>query len=173
MPATILTSDTWTLQGLAFVCHQPFNASHYPDLKYQDATGSAMIPESATNHFYLAYLSLASCGLDTWPGVSMVNLHRLHLSHNKLASVSLEHLALLTNLRLLDLSDNPLIGFVGSNTTIDSLQELDLSFTLVSKLSDKFSCSRLSWNASTCPTALFRRSAVERWMWSPAWQSWT
>jgi hypothetical protein len=29
-------------QGLAFVCHQPFNASHYLDLRYLDATGSGL-----------------------------------------------------------------------------------------------------------------------------------
>jgi hypothetical protein len=98
-----------------------------------------MAPEDFVDDVYLVYLSLAACGLETWPDVLMVNLQQLHVSQNKLSTVSMQRLALLTNLRVLNLSGNPLVGFVqGSyNLTMKMVVQLDLSRTLVSEIRDK------------------------------------
>jgi hypothetical protein len=98
-----------------------------------------MAPEDVAHNFYLVYFSLAACGLETWPGVAMVNLQRLKLSHNRLSVVSLQHLALLTNLRALDLNDNPVVGFFANsyNVTMNTVVELDLSRTQLVDLSDQ------------------------------------
>ncbi|XP_070198701.1 G-protein coupled receptor GRL101-like [Littorina saxatilis] len=69
-------------QGLAFVCPQPFPAHNFSNMRYLDAEGSAIAPSALLHNFYLIYLSLADCGMDTWPASVFPNLQRLDLSYN-------------------------------------------------------------------------------------------
>ena len=118
-------------QGLAFVCHQPFPAANYPDLRYLDATRSGFTPSSALKDLYLVFLNLAFCQLTTFPEINMRNLQHLDLSHNKITTVWVLAFYSLQNLRYLCLKGNPLHKVVTDSSEIRqrSLLHVDVSYT--------------------------------------------
>ena len=120
-------------QGLAFVCHQSFSATSYPDIRYLDGKGSGIGPLNLSENIYLIYLSLASCKLDSWPEVHLHNLQHLDLSGNNINSVQLRTFQLLQNLRFLRLHGNPLLTIESGSKHVKhaSVTVMDLSFTLL------------------------------------------
>ena len=122
-------------QGLAFVCHQPFQTNNYPDLRYLDAEGSDIKPANVSNNLYLIYLNLAACGLNSWPLIHLYNLQHLSLSHNTITVVHIETVRLLFSLRYLDLKHNPLSKLVkdSSDTKHTFLRVIHISHTHILK----------------------------------------
>ena len=122
-------------QGLAFVCHQPFPANNYPDLRYLDAEGSDIKPANVSDNLYLIYLNLAACGLNSWPLLPLYNLQHLSLSHNTITVVHIETVRLLFSLRYLNLEHNPLSKLVqdSSDAKHTFLRIIDLSYTHILK----------------------------------------
>ncbi|KAK7113214.1 hypothetical protein V1264_012549 [Littorina saxatilis] len=126
-------------QGLAFVCPQPFPADHFPDLRYLDAEGSGIAPSSLLENVYLIYLSLADCGLITWPRVIFQNLQHLDISDNMIGVLNLNNIAVLDNLRHLRLRGNPLTAFFVGDTDVkhSMLISVDLSYTRLAEFDSK------------------------------------
>ena len=118
-------------QGLAFVCRQPFPVVNYPGLKYLDAERSGIKPVNVLHNFYLIYLNLAKCELDSWPALKFENLQYLELGHNKIRILYLEAFCLLSNLRNISLTGNPLSDLVKASSDVKqtSLLAVDLSVT--------------------------------------------
>jgi hypothetical protein len=121
-------------EGLAFVCHQPFKASRYPDLRYLDTTGSGSAPEDVAGLFYLVYLDLTNCGIKTWPLAVFPNLQELALSNNKISEFNMESVHSLPSLTSLTLRGNPLYILSSAIATQTALTMLDLSHRLLSEL---------------------------------------
>ncbi|XP_070198472.1 G-protein coupled receptor GRL101-like [Littorina saxatilis] len=118
-------------QGLAFVCPQPFPTDNFPDLRYLDAEGSGIVPSALQQNFYLVYLSLADCGMDTWPRAVFQNLQLLDLSNNMVRSLYFHNFSSLPILRVLRLKGNPIRSFIkdDSSAKLHSVVSLDLSGT--------------------------------------------
>ena len=126
-----------TCHGLAFQCHQPFNASLYPGLRYLHAAYSTMKPDMLTLNVLLVHLGLAHCGLDTVGNLTLPNLHSLDLAGNKLHTVEVSQLKGLLNLRRLSLAANPLHSLLSAHTgnvTLAAVTSLDLSGAVVKDL---------------------------------------
>jgi Leucine-rich repeat (LRR) protein len=94
-----------------------------------------MAPEDVADNFYLVYLSLATCGIETWPPIVSYNLQTLDLSYNLIKGFSLEHAFALSNLHTLNLKRNPLVSFTPNTSSIQhaSLVSLDLSHTRLTR----------------------------------------
>ncbi|XP_070184993.1 G-protein coupled receptor GRL101-like [Littorina saxatilis] len=124
-------------QGLAFVCTQPFPADTVPDLRYLDGAGSGIDPPALAENFYLVYLRLSDCGLDTWPEVTFQNLLRLDLSDNRIHILNLHTFVLLENLVLLRLTGNPLTSLITDDLDPKQhrLVDIDLSHTGLAEFS--------------------------------------
>ena len=126
-----------TCHGLAFQCHQPFNASLYPGLRYLHAAYSRMKPDMLTLNVLLVHLGLAHCGLDTVGNMTLPNLRSLDLAGNKLRTVEVGQLKGLLNLRRLSLAANPLHSLLSAhagNVTLAAVTSLDLSEAVVKDL---------------------------------------
>ena len=126
-----------TCHGLAFQCHQPFNASLYPGLRYLHAAHSGMEPDMLTLNVLLVHLGLAHCGLDTVGNLTLPNLRSLDLAGNKLHTVEVGQLKGLLNLRRLSLAANPLHSLLSAHTgnvTLAAVTSLDLSGAVVKDL---------------------------------------
>ena len=126
-----------TCHGLAFHCHQPFNASLYPGLRYLHAAHSGMEPDMLTLNVLLVHLGLAHCGLDTAGNLTLPNLRSLDLAGNKLHTVGVGQLKGLLNLRRLSLAANPLHSLLSAHTgnvTLAAVTSLDLSGAVVKDL---------------------------------------
>ena len=128
---------TCRCQGLAFVCHRPFQADDFPQLRYLDASGSGMALDDLVVNKYLVYVKLASCGLHDIARASLPNLLYLDLSRNALGYIDIDVFLSLTQLRTLNLRDNPLALLTGgaSRERHLHLRLVDLSRTDIAVLS--------------------------------------
>ena len=120
-------------QGLAFVCHQPFQADGFPQVRYLDASGSGMDFPDLDNNHYLVWLSLAVCRIKVVVNVSrnFANLQSLDLSRNMIESVTLDFVMFLPNVKQIRLSENPLVSLTAGefDTKQTVLTNVDLSKT--------------------------------------------
>ena len=69
-------------QGLAFVCHQPFPAQHFPVLRYLDASGSSIKPDQLRDNYYLILIKLQACKLNFLTHIVFRNLVTLNLDEH-------------------------------------------------------------------------------------------
>ena len=118
-------------QGLAFVCHQPFPAQDFPDLRYLDASGSGMRLEQLMDNYYLILIKLQACKLEVLPHMVFKNLLTLNIEENLLTAVNMTVLLPMHNLRVLRLAGNPLTALLTDNSsvTVSKLHTLDISRT--------------------------------------------
>ncbi|PVD27183.1 hypothetical protein C0Q70_12337 [Pomacea canaliculata] len=99
--------DECLCQGFAFVCKQVFPAQNFPQLRYIDGTNSGMTLEIFFSNVYLVWIRLAFCGLTSIPSVYLPNLQTLDLSDNLIATLDLNSLEVLSNLKELHVAGNP------------------------------------------------------------------
>ncbi|XP_070205915.1 G-protein coupled receptor GRL101-like [Littorina saxatilis] len=120
-----------TCHGLSVACHTPFPADLlHPDIRYIDASGSALTPSRVIEHTLLIHLSVSGCGLGSVGNLTFPNLRSLDLSHNRLHDVSAGHLRAMPNLQHLFLSGNPLQSLFDShsqNLSFPAVITLDVS----------------------------------------------
>ncbi|XP_070206413.1 G-protein coupled receptor GRL101-like [Littorina saxatilis] len=120
-----------TCHGLSVACHTLFPADMlHPDIRYLDASGSALTPSRVIEHTLLIHLSVSGCGLGSVGNLTFPNLRSLDLSHNRLHDVSVGHLRGLPNLQHLFLSGNPLQSLFDShfqNLSFPAVITLDVS----------------------------------------------
>ena len=131
--------QTCRCQGLAFVCHQPFQADGFPQLRYLDASRSGMTPDDLAASTYLVDVSLAWCGLQNVAKMTLPNLLHLDLSRNDLEYIDMDVFLSLKQLRTLNLMGNPLTFLAGgtSDERHFRLKHVDLSQTHLSVLSSE------------------------------------
>ena len=127
-------------QGHAFLCPQPFSAHLFPQLRYLDAQGSALMPSDLQHNPYLLHLILSRCKLNTFPLMVLQNLLFLDLSDNHLEIANMSVFARFPNLRTLILAGNPI--YLLHNEPDSSLQQsalkaIDLSYTNLSMFESK------------------------------------
>ena len=124
-------------QGLAFVCHQPFQADGFPQVRYLDASGSGMTLADLADNRYLVYVTLASSGLLNIARITLPNLWHLDLSKNAIDRISMDVFLSLKQLRTLNLMGNPLTLLTAVNSYERQLQLrlVDLSHTQMPVLS--------------------------------------
>ena len=122
---------TCSCQGLAFVCHLPFQADDFPQLRYLDASGSEMDLPDLANNTYLIWLGLAYCRIKVITGHDFGNLQSLDLRYNMIESVSFDFVVTLPNLKEISLSENPLVLITAREFDFKqrALKEVDLSMT--------------------------------------------
>ena len=117
--------------GLAFSCSVVFSAGNHSQLRYLSAVGSGMTPAQLTTNVMLVYLSLAECKVGVLELPSWPNLHSLDLSLNSIRHLHVSTLLPLVSLRLLILSDNPLLDVFtqlnGELVTVSTLIYIDIS----------------------------------------------
>ena len=59
-------------QGHAFLCHQPFSAHLFPEIRYLDARRSGLLPSALLNSsHYIVYLNLAECAITILPDMNL------------------------------------------------------------------------------------------------------
>ena len=119
-------------QGHAFLCHQPFSAHLFPEIRYLDARGSGMMASDLLNStYYIIYLSLAECSISALPNMNFHNLQLLDVGNNKMTSIDMNAFLRLENLQVLSLRGNPLKSILigASHSHEHSLSKLDLSQT--------------------------------------------
>ena len=116
-------------QGLAFVCHQPFPAQDFPDLRYLDASGSGMRLEQLMDNYYLILIKLQACKLEVLPLMIFKNLITLNAEENLLTAINVAFLSPMNNLQILKLAGNPLVTISQSNSSkiLHKLHCLDIS----------------------------------------------
>ncbi|XP_025079761.1 G-protein coupled receptor GRL101-like [Pomacea canaliculata] len=121
--------------GWAFRCSGIFHAASYPNLRYVNASGTAMNLIDFESNIYLVHLILVRCNITRLHEVTLPNLRILDLSSNKLTHISSNLFTGLTRLDSLKLSFNPLnvLFFVDARKT-SSLKFLDLSDVVISSL---------------------------------------
>ena len=118
-------------QGHAFLCHLPFPAQLFPQLRYLDASGSGMMPSDLSLSLHLVHLILRKCSLVQMTEMSCPNLQILDLRENKLEHVNISVFIGLKNLKVLRLSENPLKTMSGGHvhTHRNHMEVIDLSST--------------------------------------------
>ncbi|XP_025079251.1 low-density lipoprotein receptor class A domain-containing protein 3-like [Pomacea canaliculata] len=121
--------------GWAFGCSGIFHAASYPNLRYVNASGTAMNLIDFESNIYLVHLILVRCNITRLHEVTLPNLRILDLSSNQLTYFSNNSFTGLTRLESLKLSFNPLnvLSFVDAIRT-SSLKFLDLSDVVISSL---------------------------------------
>ncbi|XP_025079752.1 relaxin receptor 1-like [Pomacea canaliculata] len=120
--------------GWAFGCSGIFHAASYPNLRYVNASGTAMNLIDFKSNIYLVHLILLRCNITMLYEVTLPNLRFLDLSNNKLTHISNNLFTGLTRLESLKLNFNPLneLSLVETRQT-SSLKILDLSNVLIPK----------------------------------------
>ena len=127
-----------TCYGLALTCKEMFDVGAHPNLRYLDASGSMLSPQTLSKNTLLVFLALADCGLVSADNLTLPNLNSLDLSDNLIEFIGKEQLDSVPNLRVLFLAGNPLReDFVAGFSALDvfsGLVSLDLSRTYLRQL---------------------------------------
>ena len=127
-----------TCMGLSFFCSGVFPAEKYQDLRFLDAQGSGLDPETLRSCTMLVYLNLAKCGLTEFSDIKFSNLRKLDLRDNFLQSIRADQLSNVNKLQVLSLAGNPIVSpFVSEDRvdlTFSFLRFLDMSGIYLPKL---------------------------------------
>ena len=119
-------------RGYVFLCHKPFSAYLFPQLRYLDARESDMTLSVLTDNPYLISLILSRCSLTLLPAISLHNLQFLDLSSNHLRVINISVLAGFTNMRTLIVAENPILFLYSEGDMSPQqnvLKTMDLSLT--------------------------------------------
>ena len=131
--------DQCLCQGLAFVCHSPFNLFLYPTLRYLDARRSGIELYHLSNHSFIIYLDFSYNNITQIDIQRVPNLRFLDLRWNFIGCIDQLTMSLLGNLKFLILVGNPIINLKSchsSRPSMQSLTSLDLSFTTITNIVD-------------------------------------
>jgi hypothetical protein len=109
--------DGCLCQGLAFICHQPYPAHLYPNLRYLDIQAGGFDWRDQQEAVYLTYLKASRCDMAAIPLVHLPNLRTLDVSDNNISTLHLGHLAGFVTLNKLILKRNPLVSILAVATT--------------------------------------------------------
>ncbi|KAL8618459.1 hypothetical protein ACOMHN_049876 [Nucella lapillus] len=124
-------------QGHALLCSQPISLANFPQLRSLYAAGSGMALTDMAQHSYIVDLVLAHCSLTAFPSVILLNLKFLDLSANSLRHINITSFHGLVNLQRLSLSSNPLASirtYSQPFIPIKTVRAIDLSHTNLSVL---------------------------------------
>ena len=127
--------------GLSFFCSQTFPAAHFPELRYLDVSGTDMIPSNLSENSMLIHASFADCRFEQISFPRLPNLRSLDLRNNSLFSLDADAFAELTNLKTLNLAQNPILLFFlptqkGGSVSVETL---DLSNIRMSEINTNLS----------------------------------
>ena len=118
-------------RGYVFLCHGPFSAKLYPQLRYLDARGSKMTLSFLKDNHYMISLILSHCSLSVLPDITLPNLQFLDLSSNDLHCINMSVFVGFASMKTLILAKNP-IHLLYSQTDVlqqNILNTMDLSLT--------------------------------------------
>ena len=119
-------------QGHAFVCHKPFPAHLFSQLRYLNARGSGLTLSYLNNHTYLVWLDLSRCSLTVLPAMTTHNLQFLDLSENHLQFANMSMFAHLKSLLTLVLAANPIRKLHSNTASViqqSAVKTIDLSLS--------------------------------------------
>ena len=127
--------------GLSFFCSQTFPVADYLDLRSLDVSGTDMKPSSLSENSLLIHVSFVDCGLQKVTFPRLRNLRSLDLRNNQLFSLYVDAFANLTNLKVLNMAQNPVSFFIlptvkGGSVSVETL---DLSSIRMSEMNTNLS----------------------------------
>ena len=114
--------ENCTCYGLAVYCDHRFSVHSVTQLRFLEARGSGLTLADMASNTILIHLGLGSCDLRQLGNSSFPNLHILDVSDNLLTVINADELFPLSNLRVLNLSGNPLTStFIEQFDKVSSL----------------------------------------------------
>ncbi|KAL8597276.1 hypothetical protein ACOMHN_051587 [Nucella lapillus] len=132
--------DTCHCYGHAFICTAGFTPSHYPELRFADASGTGMNPEDFYNNTKLIHLSVKRCGISMLKDLNFPNLHSLDLSFNNIEKLHRDQFLLLNNLISLSLAYNMFLSLdslLYSGLKCSNVINVDISGIAIPELSEE------------------------------------